>query len=223
MIARRKAGLLVPLVLLTACGTVLWMIYDWWQTPSGSSQVARTKPAKVQDIGALAKELKFAMPPISQFDGILERPIFAPSRRGVAGSTTTVVVSQELKLRLAGTVITDVVKLAILMPLDGGERLRLREGEDYRGWNLARVKEDMVVFRRDDAEEQLMMDFKEKPKQQTKTRRDRRTRAQRAKQQNQRAQKQNQRVQQQIQQQNQANQPKQAVPGDQTEQDDGNQ
>ena len=188
MIGKRKGGYLMPVLLFTACGTLIWMVASMMLSTDSVVEVAPAKPAKVQDLDGLAAELQFAMPPASHYDAILDRPIFSSSRRAVAQAAVapTVVVSRELKLKLQGTSIRDTDKHALFMPKDGGEALRLREGEDYQGWTLARIKNSFVVFRRKGAEERLEMDFVEPPAQVAKRKRNRRAGGQDAQRQTQR-------------------------------------
>lgn len=188
MIGQRKGGIFLPAMLVAACLTLAWMVWSVIFGPRDSVEIATVKPAKVKTIEGLAAELKFAMPPIGSYDAILDRPIFSATRRGnSAVIAPTVVVSRQLELKLQGTTITDTDKHALLQPKDGGEPLQLREGEDYQGWTLARVKNSMVVFRRGGAEERLEMDFVEPPAQVSKKKRNRRTTARRDQQQPQRA------------------------------------
>ena len=187
MIGQRKGGFLLPVMLVAACATLAWMVGSMIFAPESTTEIAAVKPAKVKTLDGLAAELNFTMPPISHYEAILDRPIFSASRRGTSEVVApTVVVSRELKLKLQGTSILDTDKHALLQPKDGGEPLRLREGEDYQGWTLARIKNSMVVFRRGGAEERLELDFVEPPAQVAKKRRSRRT-TQREQQQSQRA------------------------------------
>lgn len=188
MIGQRKGGFLLPAMLVAACATLAWMVGSLILAPDGPIEIATVKPARVKTLESLAAELKFAMPPIRNYDAILDRPIFSSSRRGTSEAVApTVVVSRELKLKLTGTTISDTEKYALLVPKEGGEPLQLREGEDYQGWNLARIKNSAVVFRRNGAEERLEMDFVEPPAQVSRKKRTRRTTAQRDQQQPQRA------------------------------------
>ena len=201
MIGRGKSGILLPLALVAAGLALAGVLFLQTQEPV-SAQTApatvdkRPKPTELQQ--AQTNE-DFSLAPLSSFDAILKRPIFSSSRRAVQGSA--VVVSQELGMTLTGVITSASEKFVILAPQEGGESVRLREGEDYRGWTLTQVEQHKVVFRRGDKEEQLEMNYDEPPPQtrKKKRRRDRRTVQEPTKQQTQRRtirQNQNQRTNQ---------------------------
>ncbi len=192
MIGRGKSGLLLPAGLLAVALAVVAVIFLQTQEPVSAQTVPvaseqRPKPVMVQQAQAKAKE-DFSLPPLRSFDSILKRPIFSPSRRATQGSSS-VVASQELGMTLTGIITSASVKFVILAPQEGGESVRLREGEDYRGWTLTEVEQHKVVFRRGSKEEQLELIYDEPPPQTKKTRKrraERRSTQQPSKQQTQR-------------------------------------
>lgn len=188
MIARGKSGILLPAGLLAVGLALAGFLFLQTHEPV-SAQTApatvnqRSKPVTVQQ--ARTNE-DFSLAPLSSFDAILKRPIFSSSRRAQQGSA--VVVSQELGMTLTGIITSASEKFVILAPQEGGQSVRLREGEDYRGWTLTQVEQHKVVFRRGNKEEQLELIYDQPPPQakSKKRRRDRRTVQQPSKQQTQR-------------------------------------
>lgn len=188
MIGRGKSGILLPAGLLAAGLTLAGVIFLQTQEPvsAQTAPVVTEKPPKPAMVQQAQVKEDFSLPPLRSFDAILTRPIFSPNRRAVQGSA--VVISQELGMTLRGISITAKGKLALVAPQDGGESVRLREGEDYRGWTLTVVEQHKVVFRRGNKEEQLELIYDEPPPQARKRKRqaDRRTAQQPSKQQTQR-------------------------------------
>lgn len=191
MIGRGKSGVLLPAGLL-AVGLALAAVIFLQTQESVSAQTVSAaseqppKPVMVQQ--AQAKREDFSLPPLRSFEAILKRPIFSPSRRATQGSSS-VVASQELGMTLTGIITSASDKFIILAPQEGGQSVRLREGEDYRGWTLTEVEQHKVVFRRGGKEEQLELVYDEPPpraKTKKKRRADRRTTQQPSKQQTQR-------------------------------------
>ena len=187
MIGHGKTGFLLLAVLVVAGGAAVWAAYNWLQTPVNATQAEGAVEAKTSEIATLSGELDFSMPPIGSYDAILRRPIFSPSRRAVAGPKV-VMTSQDLGAKLVGVVGDGTDQRILLKPLDGGETVRLRSGEDYRGWTVEVVGADEVIFRNgSDGEETLELVYEEAPQPTAKSRRDsRRKQAQQAQQQKQR-------------------------------------
>lgn len=177
MIGRGKSGLLLPALLIAVGAGLAWIIYQEVQAPSDAVVAKAPATARQQPAVSLPSQPTFSLPPIRTFDAILKRPIFSPTRRATA--TAAIIVSQELGLILTGVSITTTEKFALLAAQEGGQSLRLREGEDYRGWTLARVDPHMVVFRREEQEEQLELIYDKPPQTQVKSRRNRRAKQQR--------------------------------------------
>ena len=169
--------MLLPAALLAAIAGLAAVIFLPAQEPVSAQTVpaAREQPSKPPARQPARANEDFALPPLSSFDAILKRPIFSSGRRASQGSA--VVVSQELGVNLTGIITSANDKFVILAPQEGGTSVRLREGEDYRGWTLTQVERNKVVFRRGNKEEQLELTYDEPPPQAKKKqrRRDRRT------------------------------------------------
>lgn len=188
MIGRGKSGILLPAGLLAVGLAVAAVMFLQTQEPVSAQTVpaATGKPPKPALVQQAQVKKDFSLPPLRSFDAILKRPIFSPNRRATQGSA--VVVRQELGMTLTGIITSAGDKFVILAPQEGGESVRLREGEDYRGWTLTQVEQHKVVFRRGNKEEQLELIYDEPPpKAKSKKRRaDRRITQQPSKQQTQR-------------------------------------
>ncbi len=162
MITGRIFGPVLALVLCIVGLAAAWFVYRALQTPTDpapSAIVTKEKPANAKALPAVEV---FKLPPFRSFEATLERPVFSRNRRPKADAP--VVLSQELALKMQGVSGTDGDRRALLIPMDGGERLRLREGEEYQGWTLSEIGDHHVVFLRGDTKQRLEMNFKEPPK-----------------------------------------------------------
>lgn len=186
MIARRRSGILLPVLFIAVCGALVWLIHGQLQEPAGAHQSPAKSDAPPPQFADLPEDVDFVMPPMAAFDGIVARPIFSPTRRPGANQAP-VIVSENLGLAIMGLSITASGRVALFRPQDGGESLRLREGEDYRGWVLTRIDPNRVVFSRDGDEQQLELDYEKPPEAKKKSRRDRRRARKNSQQQQQKA------------------------------------
>lgn len=162
MIEQAKGTLWMKVALATACVVVAWMLYNLLSGPGRPKDSAVPAGITLPDPRSLAADLSYTMPPMTKFESILQRPIFSPTRRGVGG-TAVVAVSQELDLKITGTVVTDSDRYAMVLPRGGQETVTLREGEDFRGWTVTRVHLKGVVFERGASQEEILMNYEAAP------------------------------------------------------------
>lgn len=172
MIEKAKGSLWIKVALATACLVLAWMLYNFLSGPGRPDGQPGTAGINLPDPASMAADLSYTMAPMTKFEAILQRPIFSPTRRGVGGSVA-VPVSQELDLKITGTVVTDSDRYAMVLPGGGGETLTLREGEEFRGWTVSRVHLKGVVFERGASQEEILMNYEiapERPKQRARPR-----------------------------------------------------
>ncbi len=160
MIGRGGQSALMPMALVVVGLGLAWMLYQQLQ-----STVSRgfSGEAVGTDLVTLPQEIAdpvYRMPPMRQFDAILQRPLFSQSRRPTAEvEATPTVVSGNLRLSLLGITIASNEKFALVLPEGGGDTLRLREGQDYQGWLLSVIESNTIVFTREGAEERLELSY----------------------------------------------------------------
>jgi hypothetical protein len=99
--------------------------------------------------------------PLKQLSVTRERPLFSPSRRppppSIPAVVTPVVVRQPIKppepehpaVSLLGTVIGTDDQIGVFLDTDTRNVVRLRVGEDHRGWTLRLVKAREVTLVKD--------------------------------------------------------------------------
>ena len=163
MIAGRKTGPVLALAFCAAGFAVAWFVYSGLEAPAdlrSSAVVAGEQPPA--GAGALPPVQVFKLPPLKTFEATLERPVLSRSRRPKAGAQ--VVVSQNLALKMKGVSGSDPNRRALVVPEGGGESLHLREGEEYQGWTVNEIGDEHMIFRRDEEQVRLDMDFREQPK-----------------------------------------------------------
>lgn len=98
--------------------------------------------------------------PLTELSAALERPLFTRSRRPPAAP---VAPPSPLDATLAG-VLTDGPEKVAIVTASGAERAyRLREGDVYRGWRVARIEEQAIVLERDGRTERLVLTFRGPP------------------------------------------------------------
>jgi general secretion pathway protein N len=108
--------------------------------------------------------------PFSALNGTRERPIFSASRRPPPRAILAPVVEQAAapvppkvalpepsSMQLLGAVVGDKDAIAILLDQTTKEVVRLRVGEDRRGWTLGSVQNREATIRRKDQTEVLVL------------------------------------------------------------------
>ena len=172
MIGRGGQSALMPMALVVVGLGIAWMLYQQLQ-----STVRRDVSGEAvgTDLVTLPQEIAdpvYRMPPMRQFDAILQRPLFSQSRRPITVTEAApAVVSGNLGLALLGITIASDERFALVVPEGGGDTLRLRQGQDYQGWMLSAIEADTIVFTRAGAEERLELSYDVAPPPQQQRRR----------------------------------------------------
>ena len=97
--------------------------------------------------------------PLKQFTVTRERPIFLPSRRPPAPPASTVTVAkvvappkpkepEQPQLSLVGTISGDDARFGIFVDQATKAVLRLKEGEDFQGWQLRSIQSREASFQK---------------------------------------------------------------------------
>lgn len=154
-----RSHLRLPLVLLTGACVVLAGIVALElvkERPSLDSAPV-VAPKTVHD-GAVSAPARFAMPPLSAFDEIAERPLFSRSRRPTTADDALAPAAQGTgPLILNGVILTGTNKIALLATPEAERMTPLREGETLAGWTLVAVHSDKVVIRNSGDERELLI------------------------------------------------------------------
>jgi hypothetical protein len=171
---RRRTRLLWPLLLLAACAAVGARLYDEW---SRAAAVGEGKPAALDPAGSPAgsADVALALPPPEQFVVIVERPLFAQTRRPPPPSaaepaapadsepvaeapTPKPAPPPQVDFTLLGIVTAGSERHALVRRSDGGV-VEIPEGGDISGWFAVLIDPERAVFRQGGTEEELELHF----------------------------------------------------------------
>ena len=119
-------------VLLT--GLAIW---PWLVPPTPA-----TRPLAAPQTSAPARLLA-PLPPLTTFVAIVERPLFAPSRRPPPGAAA-IGPSIESRYRLLGIVGSGPKKKAFIA--EGAHRSEITEGDTLDGWTVKEIAQDRVLL-----------------------------------------------------------------------------
>jgi hypothetical protein len=96
--------------------------------------------------------------PLKQFTVTRERPIFLPSRRPPAPASTVTVAKviappkpkepEQPQLSLVGTISGDDARFGIFVDQASKAVLRLKQGEDFQGWQLRAIQNREASFQK---------------------------------------------------------------------------
>src|SRR5918992_1995543 len=128
-------------------------------TPEASRTPQSPLPVKKDD---------FSLPSLSQFQAIIERPLFLQSRRPVPSATTETspTVSKETRLNqysLTAVVIVPDKRLALLRSTTDKKIHKIEEGQDLQGWKLKEIKDDSALFQQVNESQELRLQRKTPP------------------------------------------------------------
>ena len=128
-------------------------------TPEASQTPQSPLPVKKDD---------FSLPPLSQFQAIVERPLFLQSRRPIPGATTETspTVSKETRLNqysLTAVVIVPDKRLALLRSTTDKKIHKIEEGQDLQGWKLKEIKDESALFQQVNESQELRLQRKTPP------------------------------------------------------------
>lgn len=158
---RRHLDYWAPLGLLVLCLGLVWVIVQQLAAAPSDEPVAAADGSVIASIVPdLPPEPQFEMAPIEEFETVLARPLFAPSRRppeiDVAPSGGQ---AENVSLVLKGILIGEVTRLALIRPRNSSEIERLSEGQSIGGWTVSHIAPDHVVLERDGREQTLEPGF----------------------------------------------------------------
>ncbi len=129
---------------------------------SGPPELPEPGTSPAPEIGAVEP---FTLPeprpvPLAQLSAALELPLFTRSRRPPAAPAAA---PTPLDATLAGVLTDGPEKVAIVTSSGAARALRLREGDVYRGWRVARIEDHAIVLERDGRTERLVLTFRGPP------------------------------------------------------------
>lgn len=145
---RRDPSILLPLLV---CLSLVGLVYlEGIAAPRLSDAVAPVAAVAVA-VAALPPAIALEPPPASAFDGVLARPLFAPSRRpppdAPAPQVDEVPEAAPFEIELVGVVITGDERLALVRQPGLPVLVRVETGAAIGGWTVEAIEPDHVLFR----------------------------------------------------------------------------
>ncbi len=109
---------------------------------------------------APAVESDFTLPPLSQFQEIITRPLFLKTRRPAPSANTGAATQSTSetplsKYAVSGVVITPEQRFALIRGINDNTLQRVADGEEFHGWTVKAIEHEGVVFTRDREQERL--------------------------------------------------------------------
>ncbi len=158
---RRRPRLILPTAFVVAYLALGWLIYHQLTGSPNTEAQARAEPATAPSLDELPPELQFTMAAIQDFDSVLERPLFSPTRRPppVEGGAEPATI-RDFDYALTGVMIDDDARIALFRKTDGSGVVRQAEGTSIEGWLLKDVQSDFVVLERDGEEQVVELLFR---------------------------------------------------------------
>ena len=140
----RAGGLLTLLWAVLCIGAGGVVVFEWLHPPRLKQPIA--PPGQVASgIPEVTPSKGFAIPPVSQYSEIIERPLFLTDRRPVHEEAPPPEAPlpeppKDEKLTLLGVVLAPDITMALVQDDKTGKVARLRIGEQVNGWQLQSVQ-----------------------------------------------------------------------------------
>jgi hypothetical protein len=133
-----------------------------------SPSVITPEASRTPQFPLLVKKDDFSLPPLSQFQAIIERPLFLQSRRPIPSATTETspTASKETRLNqysLTAVVIVPDKRLALLRSTTDKKIHKIEEGQDLQGWKLKEIKDESALFQQVNESQELQLQRKTPP------------------------------------------------------------
>ncbi len=109
----------------------------------------------------------FVLPPIAAFAQIVQRPVFSPTRRPPSDAQDEPEIADAAPSRrdpldvVVVGIITGPREIALLRSTSSDRLVPLAEGETLSGWTLTDIEPFRLVFRREDDERIVELEFRE--------------------------------------------------------------
>ncbi|ADJ29176.1 pilus assembly protein PilZ [Nitrosococcus watsonii] len=164
---RALAYLLAGLCLLVVVAIALEARYPFQLAQE--EKAAPASPNLADLVPTQERSEEIALPPLGNYEEIVARPLFRPSRRppdpekDVAEEARKKAMEEAERLKshvkdlfiLSGVVVTAEKTVALLQDIKNNKSLRVSEGERLEGWKVQQIFPNRVLFRDDGRAETL--------------------------------------------------------------------
>ncbi len=162
----RADSFVLPGMLAAGCAALAWFVTPYL---SGSALelvptervIIETAPTEmapdVQDL----PQAPIRLASIQSFSATINRPIFSPNRRSPKPPVAVKkpVLAPPFDIALKGIIFSPESKFAVVSPGIGDKTIWLTEGDEYRGWKLAKIKAKEAAFLQNRAVKRLFLDY----------------------------------------------------------------
>jgi len=165
--ARMTTGYRGLVLLLTGLCVLLAMVI--WRETGGAdtasappSTIAQAMPPAAAPPPA-AKSAP-ALPPMSAYAEVTERPLFSPSRQPAPPEAAQEDLGNSSAFTLLGIVISEGERMALIEHGKPGVVARLKEGQAVEGWRVQTIEADRVILEHAGTQQPLKLkDLKDRP------------------------------------------------------------
>ena len=107
-----------------------------------------------------AVESDFTLPPLSQFQEVITRPLFLKTRRPAPSASTGAATQSTAdtplsKYAVSGVVITPEQRFALIRGISDNTLQRVTDGQEFNGWTVKAIEHEGIVFTREREQERL--------------------------------------------------------------------
>ncbi|HUB96169.1 MAG TPA: hypothetical protein VL993_09640 [Stellaceae bacterium] len=114
---------------------------------SPASRAAPTPSPVARATGTAAAVDSASPPPLDAYKAVLDRPLFARTRRPLPPRATEEAVIDASTFALAGITISGAVRIAVMRHGTPPVISHVTEGQSIDGWTIARIADDRVLLR----------------------------------------------------------------------------
>jgi hypothetical protein len=172
-----KRGGSSNLLLALVCALLAGVVYLEIEAAPAPAVTPPEPPATAEPPAALPSAVAYRAPEAAAFSGVLERPLFAPSRRPPPDAPPPAVEAapeaSPFELELVGVVISGEERVALVRQPGIQELLRVAVGRMVGGWQVETIEPDRVLFRSGDTLKEVRLRDDTPPPETRRSRRER--------------------------------------------------
>jgi hypothetical protein len=165
--SRNSVGAALPILLAGTCVVLGWTVYEEARLAGLPSMEIAPVVAAPDPLEPLPAPGSFELAPIGEFQVVIERTLFSPTRRpAVPGEEDPEATAPPalLDLVLTGIVGAADTRVAILTTLSGRETIQLAPGDSYQGWTVSQMSSRTIVFSLGGRTAEIALDYEHSPK-----------------------------------------------------------
>jgi hypothetical protein len=147
--SRAQAAALAGLALL--CAGLAGVVYRELADPLAERSDAPAAPAAAGVSPLPSADAAFALPPISSYAEIVERPLLSPNRRPAQTA------GQDTPFTVTGIIVSPGMRSAVVTHGTPPIMSRVVEGQEIDGWTVQSIRSDHIILARGTAQAELKL------------------------------------------------------------------